>query len=370
MKPFFITLFASLLTVMAVIYSADPAARWHRATLFSARDLKEPEVWVYPQANWDERKVKGKHIALIDRPDIFVAGSSRGVFVQSRMFRPELKLFNAGVSGATIEDAIVFWQMLKEQKKTPRAFLLLIDPWVFNKNSGQTRWRTHADVYTRFFQNAPERSALETAWEKIQGLKDDFHELLSWKQLQASVKYFASGETSVQQLGFLTTEDRRPAHQTGYRWDGSSFYTVEAVKPKPLDEIRKIALQYASDGAVYNLGAWEFDPASVRNFELLIRDVLAHGTRLMVVIPPYQPVAYQTIRQRPGYSHIFDEFRASLAQSMSHYPSAQSCDAMDPSTIGCTDTEFMDGMHSLEPCVSKLLQGCFARHPEWKALLR
>lgn len=382
LRVFAATFAAGMASVMALIYAADPAGKWHRALHYSPRRLVEPEVWVFPEANWDERKVRAEQLRQIDPPDVLLVGSSRAVFVEEKMLtqagmlQPGGRFFNLGVSGGTLEDAIVFWQMAKNLGKVPREVLLVLDPWALNRNSGQLRWQTHAALFHQFLSEqsrgpaqgaevaegvealaAGARESAAHARETLEGWRENALELVSWTALKGAWKVLSGGEKAPGS-GWLATESTRPRDKTGYRWDGSNFYTDAAIQPKVPEEIRKIALAYALEGQVWNLWNWEFNAEALRQLGLLLRDIARQGAKTRILIPPYQPLAYEKVLTRPGFSGIFPQFVQAIASEAATAPATTFCNAIDPATSGCGETEFMDGMHMLRSCVEKVLARC------------
>jgi len=95
--------------------------------------------------NMDERKFSLYRIEYLNtKRDILVLGSSRIMQVKSS---PILgNLLNLAVSGASIEDQITLG-IKALTKFTPKVVYLSADPWLFNENSGQTRYKSINENY-------------------------------------------------------------------------------------------------------------------------------------------------------------------------------------------------------------------------------
>jgi len=381
MKGFFTTIVLGSIAVMSLVYSIDPAGHWHQSTIFSSRNLNPGEVWIYPEANWDERRVKAHHLKLISKPDIALVGSSRSVMVDSRMFAPPYRFFNIGVSGAVVEDYIVFWQMLKDLGKIPSYLVMMVDPWTINRNAGQTRWQAHAEQFTEFLNSihaTPKERRLKEIHRLIAPLKAatlklaDLRDLMSWESFKKALEIAQRPTPDMPKTfesGYLTTEDQRPPEKTGYRWDGSNFWKTSAITPKPPQELRRLALEFAAGEPVFSMGGWEASGEALLRFELLLQDLANQGTRAIIIVAPFPALTLQKLSERPGYSHIAPRFLEAIQASVTKVPGTSYCNALNPETPGCTETEFMDGMHPLRSCAEKVIRHCLGQGEAWKPLL-
>lgn len=79
------------------------------------------------------------------KPEAIAIGSSR--IMQASSKETNLDLLNLSVSGASIEDLIAIWE-LSSSKFNPAYVILGADPWIFNANSGQSRWKSLEAEYS------------------------------------------------------------------------------------------------------------------------------------------------------------------------------------------------------------------------------
>ena len=85
-----------------------------------------------------------------NNPQVLVVGSSRIM----QLGENELKknTLNLSVSGASIEDNIAIIEMALE-KFNPEIIYLGADPWLFNVNNNQNRWKSLKSEYYRSISN-------------------------------------------------------------------------------------------------------------------------------------------------------------------------------------------------------------------------
>jgi peptidoglycan/LPS O-acetylase OafA/YrhL len=96
-------------------------------------------------SNVDERLlVKNRIEYNDDSPEAIVLGSSRIMQIGTHNY--DKSVINLGVSGASIEDHIAI-ASLAAPKLDPKTIFIGLDPWLFNADSKQDRWRSLAPEY-------------------------------------------------------------------------------------------------------------------------------------------------------------------------------------------------------------------------------
>lgn len=148
-KYFFLTLLIISLLISSVIhfnYKVD--------SLGKTRKLERGMTKIFFQnknvewsKNIKERWVKKSFIekGLKEPVDLLITGSSRIMQIDSSFF-PTKKIFNAGVSGAGLEDQIAFINIYQKKFGLPKEVIITVDPWIFNKGS-DTRYRRIEEDY-------------------------------------------------------------------------------------------------------------------------------------------------------------------------------------------------------------------------------
>lgn len=108
----------------------------------------------------DERLLQKFYVQELDRAnDVVVLGSSRSMQVGRRLF-PGLRFFNHSVSGATIEDIYAIFELYRERDLVPRQVVLGIDPWIFNRNHFQFRWKSLENEYRKSLRHGSAQKSL------------------------------------------------------------------------------------------------------------------------------------------------------------------------------------------------------------------
>jgi hypothetical protein len=96
-------------------------------------------------SNMDERQFIKFRIQFENlSPNTIVLGSSRIMQIGEHNYNN--KIINLGVSGASIEDDIAIADIATKKFK-PSTIFIGLDPWLFNSQSGQERWKSLSNEY-------------------------------------------------------------------------------------------------------------------------------------------------------------------------------------------------------------------------------
>lgn len=140
----------------ALVFWADPGHQWHRRAGFANRELKPGEVWLLPGQNVDDRDLRIAQFQTLSRIDLLFLGSSRVASAAMQdYFTADLRFYYAGVISAEIQDYVAFWQFLKETHKLPRAMVIYLDPWAFNRHVRFGIWERNREFVERFSGTEP-----------------------------------------------------------------------------------------------------------------------------------------------------------------------------------------------------------------------
>ena len=188
-------------------------------------------------SNYDERLVQKYYInGLAERKDVVVLGSSRAMMIDSKMF-PGRRFFNNSVSGASLEDHIAIYELYREKKLEPATVIIALDPWLLNRYSGQSRWRSLQSEYvaatSRFTQS--QASLFGSAAGTAEAAK--LLELISPSYFQQSLK--ATLQYSPQ--GQYSRTDAEEDETQIKRRDGSIEYDRK-TRLISVDEVRRAAV--------------------------------------------------------------------------------------------------------------------------------
>lgn len=359
---------------MAFNYAVDPTHRWRQKAFSLQGQELRGRFLIFPR-NWDDRLLRLAHLEGVGRPEVLLLGSSRVAAVDSSMFSSGLKVYVAGMVGATVQDYVSVWESLRLRGEIPRYLIFYADPWMLNAHSGQFRWRSLVGLYRGFLV----RSGLFRGgelWRALGLSVEQFHtaltELLSWQVLVQSFRDISSfgrrGGADVIDTPRLWDPDAPlPEEADVLCPDGHSLVKTQA--PPKLEEIRAIANQYAGANPVFSLFQYTIDPSLSAALEAMIGQALDSGVKVLFVLPPYHRAALDGIAKRVNYRDAIPRFRtatAALSENGRRFPV---CDAIDPEIPGCGETEFQDAMHALSSCHRKVLRHCLGSFPEWAEIL-
>lgn len=284
-------------------------------------------------SNYDERKLQKELIENLKKsPDIVILGSSRTMLINNEYFLDQF-LLNNSVSGASIEDLISIYQIYKSKGIIPGKVIIGIDPWLFNENNNQSRWKTLENEYNKFL-------------EKDSFFKDN---LYKYKQL-ISPSYFQS---SIKQLGkksdpqtTLIKYNRSNTKLT----DGSLTYS-KSYRESTISDIN-VGVQRYIQGNIYSIGNFkELSPSIISKFELLIKDLKINNIQIIFFLAPYHPIVYDQIKR--DYPKVLktEEFIRSFARKKN----IEILGSFSPNKIGVDENYFYDGMHSKEKGIKLIL---------------
>jgi Acyltransferase family len=279
--------------------------------------------------NMDERVFINSRIHVETmRPDTIVLGSSRIMQVGEHNYSH--KVLNLGVSGASVEDDLTI-AYLATRKFTPTTLIISADPWLFNKNSGQTRWKSllgdYADALS--FINIPV-TGKSTSTEA--GKAPPF------------LKIYSSIYTAINNQALVAGNDASETRDK-IRRDGSRVYNTEYSQRSQ----QEIASEF-QNLLYYAMNDYEFSSDSYEKFARFI-DVFSKKYTIVLILSPYHPKLYARIKtERPIYLEIESFFR-----DFSNTHNVTIIGSYDPERVDCQETEFYDGMHPKDSCLGKIL---------------
>jgi peptidoglycan/LPS O-acetylase OafA/YrhL len=206
------------------------------------------------------------------QPDAIVIGSSRIMQASSR--GTQLDLLNLSVSGASLEDLVAIWE-LSSNKFNPSYVFLGADPWIFNANSGQSRWKSLETEYG-------------SALSKL-GLVTDINHSQSDSTSSfnaVAVKFYDSVNQSK-----IKADDDTPSLVDKIRKDGSRVYNLASAN-KPPKEIERGALDYVS----YAMSNYQYSNEVRHILEKFVSQLKVQNRKVVLVLSPYHPILYDLMR--------------------------------------------------------------------------
>jgi peptidoglycan/LPS O-acetylase OafA/YrhL len=290
-----------------------------------AKELAAHDVIL--SSNINERIFVKNRIKYEDlKPEAIVIGSSRIMQVSSKV--ANLELLNLSVSGASLEDLIAIWE-LSSSKFNPVYVFLGADPWIFNTNSGQSRWKSLEAEYGLAL------SRLGLAKEVSRTQSRSTSSLMS-----LAVKFYYSVNQSK-----ITADDDTPSLVDKIRKDGSRVYNLAYATRSP-EEIERGALSFAS----YAMSNYQYSYKARDILERFVSYLKAQNLKVVLVLSPFHPKLYTQMRL---HDRKFLEIESIFKEVAVMY-GVQLIGSYDPAKVGCSPEDFYDGMHPKDNCMKRV----------------
>lgn len=316
MRKFFfkLSLLVPILACVGVVnFWGDPAHVFH-ATALGQYEFEEKiadflisRKNVTNISNYNERitqKLTIEH--QTEKKDIVVIGSSRSMAIRSSVF-PNKTFFNNSVSGAMLQDYFSIYDLYRRRGQLPKEIILGIDPWIFNKNYPEDRWKV-LKVYYDELLGIVSTSDIQFNY-KIQDLiPGNIFELFSLSYFRASCHKLLSKKSGVEAdisndepvavNGFLNEDQTILA-------DGSHVYD-RITREKNKDEIEASAVSFVTQSTSYGFDSFfEIDKKTQKKLEQFVSLVKSDGVKITLFLPPYHYKSYEIMARLPKYKRVF-----------------------------------------------------------------
>ncbi len=349
MKSFLIKSFFFIVPLIILIvitnYFIDPANLFNNdyenglaETLHSGKNA----AGVY---DYNERIFQKLYIEKLDEKlDIAVLGSSRSLQIREEFF-DGARIFNHGVSGAVLEDYIAITEIYKQKERLPKKIILGLNPWIFNRNNIETRWKSIDEYYYSFFGRDDKND--EIFLEKLFGRY--YKQLWSTTYFQASVEILLKAEAFSDY--YSTNKDKLDLPVK--RKDGSLVYE----EPRRLisREEAEIAAQNYIRNGVYSLENFdEIDREYLEQFTQLIDLYENEFIEIVFYLPPYHPLVYNYLKDRERYNIVFE-----IENYLNEFAAENNIKVVGSynyKNLDLTEEDFHDGMHPKERVMNNLFR--------------
>lgn len=281
--------------------------------------------------NIDERELQKRIIGNKDsQPEIVVIGSSRIQQIGSDIYGDGT--LNNSVSGTSIEDIVAIYQLYLDNDKLPKKIIIGIDPWLFNENNDQNRWKTWKELYYAFNNSS-------SSWhESIPIFK--YSQILSISYFQSSLKNIKRKLTKKNQ--FKKTNDKINDTFTR-RTDGTIYYDKDYINITE-KEIEERATSFISK-TLYSLEKYPYmSKELIKTFEFLIENIRKKNIEIEFILMPYHPIVYDYIQSKEKYL-IVDEVEEYIKAYVND-KNITLIGSYNPYNYNLQTTDFYDGMHS------------------------
>jgi hypothetical protein len=327
-------------------YITDSAGIFHPQPFLinASRSMLQGKI-VAGLINFDERKLQEIIIKENNKKmDFITLGSSRSLMLRKRYFlHNNVNYFNHSLSGDSLEDLIGIVGIYKQTKGyIPKHILITIDPWLFNANNGQNRWRSIENYY--FFMRTElgelNHAKPEPYWQKWERKKQLINAAYTFENIRDLANH--------KQPFYLTTnvniDDylREP--------DGSINYpfNIRHINPK---QAQQAAIAAIKNNHAYSLNQFN-QLANTAEFENFIRYLIKNKINISFYLPVYQPDAYALLITDPRYQiirEVENYIRLFAAQN-----DIKIYGSYDPNQYHLTYKEFFDDVHGHEIVYEKI----------------
>jgi hypothetical protein len=334
----FLPLVLSLLIVNRIL--TTPVFERRQMQLFARPAdelLQGRSVWL---SSWErERPLKVALLArLPTRKAVLVFGGSRASQISAAWFKPNSAL-NLAVIGGGLDDTVAFFQMCTEVEKIPSLVVLELNPALLRDELS-----VDSLASARYFNNAVARYGLQPQQRFGSGL-------LSLERIRLISRFFVGGEWKV-----VRADDPR-LHLLP---DGSWCLTL-AKRNQSAPQVDAFVTSFLRnlDPDYFHLRTTsrpsEFERSLLGHF---LDDLQTRHIRVVVLLAPVHPIAYEYYRKRGGYEESW--IRAEMASRGITVAGSYS-----PFVTGATSADFFDDVHPRAAIVYRLLReaGVFGALP-------
>ncbi len=302
-------------------------------------------------SDFADRLLMARYIPAMERaPETVVLGSSRGAQIDTAIVGP---MFNSCVSGATIEDIVAIYEIYAQNGLKPARYVISVDPWFFDKNKTDERWRLYlADYYDAFYRENIDGGYSGDSSVKGKGVT----ELFSPGYFQESVDALRSGSYAEIKLGVVPT-DKGYTLRGMLRADGSYVYPRSYIEADAETVRARVRLAYeAVVGALETSGG--IDPQKAALFEALLESMRADGAEVVLVKSPYHPLAYEDITTSNAARQNLAAVDAYI-DALCARENIPLVGGYDPAALDFPPLAFLDALHLSYFYTGKLLEGYF-----------
>lgn len=274
--------------------------------------------------------------------DVIVLGSSRAMGIGEDGMPDDLRLRNFAVSGAVQEDDIAIWHCYTQKmEKLPKMLIIGVDPWLFNINNGESRWKNaFALEYSDGMRDLGLNCAVDNDYTQ-------FSSLISIQYTKESLmKFFKKDQT----LAIWESQEKNDEERQIKYGDGSIAYSRKFYRENA-DESAKNYIK----GKVYHLE--DYDKLAENEtdvFSAFVESMQSNGVQVIFFLPPYHPLVYDYLSKEQKYKCVLE-----AEQWYRDFASKKGITVIggyNPASMGLTGKDFLDGMHTKRESVNEYLK--------------
>jgi hypothetical protein len=320
--------FGSLL-VINWISLQPPVRRLFTRTLDAQADALVSGKTIWSQADMlDLKPVWLEHVR--SHPDVVILGTSRVVQIRQEWFRPR-KMLNLGLFAGDFTDMVAIMQECLESGKTPRLVLLELNPTLTFEGKKRIE-----PALSSYFRHALEHYGIFPPLF--------FSGPLTLEGVRWNPQMFFHRDA------WRVSEDVLPG---GYRVrpDGSTdWYDTELHRTKDeVDQVVVSEMEHLNGVRQRWRAASKPEWFQLRILRSFLDDLHSRGIRVVVVLVPVHPLAFDSYFRRGGYDDSW------IRQEMASR-GVPVVGAYSPVVAKATEDEFVDDVHARPEVLHRLLQ--------------
>lgn len=285
-------------------------------------------------------------------PNTIAIGSSRILQLNTEIAQlSDGEFFNCGLTGADFLDILGSYYLLEKNDCLPENLIIGVDPWVFNKNSVDSR--SDKTLYAEFLTNCLN---IPTPYTKPDP-REKWMALYSPSYFQGNLSYLRLTGGDTNQLEIVASDELMEQNTEVKMHDGSVLYPVE---------MREMDQQLIDDSATANINYGmlnledytELDDDRVEQFEAFLRYVQAKGVRVFLILSPYHPINYEHMSvTRPDHYASFLNTEPTIRR-IAQALNIPVYGSYNPYAIpGVSNADFFDSLHCRGTCIQKFFPG-------------
>lgn len=330
------------------VFQGDQELRNVVEILFAGNDITG-----YEQFNERQRDILELIAEKFETPPNTIAiGSSRILQLNTEIAQlSDGQFFNCGLTGADFLDILGSYYLLEKNDCLPENLIIGVDPWVFNKNSVDSR--SDKTLYAEFLTNCLN---IPTPYTKPDP-REKWMALYSPSYFQGNLSYLRLTGGQTNQLEIVAKDELMNQNTEVKMHDGSVLYPVE---------MREMDQQLIDDSATANINYGmlnlvdytELDDERVEQFEAFLRYVQAKGVRVFLILSPYHPINYEHMSvTRPDHYASFLNTEPTIRR-IAQGLNIPVYGSYNPYAIpGVTNEDFFDSLHCRGTCIQKFFPG-------------
>ena len=274
--------------------------------------------------------------------DVIVLGSSRAMGIGEEGVPNDLRLRNFAVSGAALEDDIAIWHSYTQNmEKLPKMLIIGVDPWIFNANNGETRWK---NAFAVEYANAIRNLGFEYT------LDNDYTQFSSLLSIQYTKESLMKMVKNNQTLAVWESQEKNDEERQLKYSDGSIAYSRKFYR----EDANELAKNYIKDKVYQVEDFYTLAETKTETFSAFIEQMHSKGVQVVFFLPPYHPLVYDYLNEKEKYKCVFEaekwyrDFAATNGITV--------IGSYNPASMGFTEKDFLDGMHTKREPVNEYLK--------------